>query len=194
MKGLRVLHKPEAIARRVTALGRQISRDFRGQTLDVVGLLDSGFLFMADLVRAIQLPVRTHFIRAEIQDIIDPDTGKERQEIFYSPEIEAEGKNILLVKGLLGSGIPTDFLLRRIALHRPRVIKTAVLIDKPEERKISVEPDYWAFRVASNNIVMGYGLSQAGLQGNLPYLGLWARGRSGGPARKRQRQTKRRKK
>ena len=174
MKPLKVLFKPEAIARRVRELGRQISRDFRGQTVDVVGLIDNGHIFMADIIRSMEVPTRCHFIRTETRDVTDPNTGKERKEIFYTPEIEAEDKNILLVDGVLQSGITTDFLLRRIYLHRPRTVKTVVCIDKPGERKVFLEPDYWAFRLASNSVVVGYGLAWDGLHGNLPYLGTWA--------------------
>lgn len=170
MPALKVLYKPEVIARRVRELGRQISRDFQGQTLDVVGLVDNGFVFMADLVRALDVPVRYNFIRTETRDVTDPNTGRERKEIFYTPEIEAEGRAILLVDGVLQSGITTDFLLRRIGLHQPRVVKTAVCVDKPFERKVLLEPDYFAFRLASNQVVIGYGLSWDGLHGNLPYL------------------------
>lgn len=194
MKGLKVLYKPDAIARRVREIGRQISKDFAGKTLDVVGLLDNGFVFMADLVRAIEVPVRTHFIRTEARDVIDPDTGKERREIFYTPEIEAENRNILLVDGVLQSGITTDFLLRRIGLHRPWVVKTAVCVDKPIDRKVLLEPDYYAFRIASNDIVIGYGLSWDGLHSNLPYLGTWVRREKAGAAGRGRRPAKGRRK
>ena len=194
MKGLKILYKPDAIARRVRELGRQISQDFAGKTLDVVGLLDNGFVFMADLVRAIEVPVRTHFIRTESRDVIDPATGKERREIFYTPEIEAENRNILLVDGVLQSGITTDFLLRRIGLHHPWVVKTAVCVDKPADRKVLLEPDYYAFRIASNDIVIGYGLAWDGLHSNLPYLGTWVRSEKAGAARRGQRPAKVRRK
>jgi len=183
VKPLKVLFKPEAIARRVRELGRQISRDFRGQTVDVVGLIDNGHIFMADIIRSMEVPTRCHFIRTETRDVTDPNTGKERKEIFYTPEIEAEDKNILLVDGVLQSGITTDFLLRRIYLHRPRTVKTVVCIDKPGERKVFLEPDYWAFRLASNSVVVGYGLAWDGLHGNLPYLGTWASAPSAAPAK-----------
>ena len=193
MPALKVLYKPEVIARRVRELGRQISRDFRGQTLDVVGLVDNGFVFMADLVRALDVPVRYHFIRTETRDVTDPNTGRERKEIFYTPEIEAEGRTILLVDGVLQSGITTDFLLRRIGLHQPRVVKTAVCVDKPFERKVLLEPDYFAFRLASNQVVIGYGLSWDGLHGNLPYLGTFKPGPAAGKAPARPARTRRKK-
>ncbi|NIP14422.1 MAG: hypoxanthine phosphoribosyltransferase [Gemmatimonadetes bacterium] len=171
MREVKVLYKSDAIARRVRELGRQITRDFRGQTLDVVGRLDSGFVFMADLVRAVDLPMRYHFVRAETLNLTDPSTGKERREIFYSPEVDARGKNVLLVDGVLQSGVTADFVLRRLGLYQPRALKTAVLLDKPADRRLSLEPDYAAFRLASNRVVVGYGLAWDGLHGNLPYLG-----------------------
>jgi len=170
VKDLEVLYKPDVIARRVSELGREISRDFRGQTVDVVTVLDNAFVFAADLVRTLEVPVRIHFMRTEMQDVVDPNTGKDRKEIFFTPEVEAEGCNILLVEGVVHSGVTLDFLLRRISLHRPRVVKTVVCVDKPEERKVLLEPDYVAFSLASNQVVVGYGLAWNGLHGNLPYL------------------------
>jgi hypoxanthine phosphoribosyltransferase len=158
------------ISRRVRQLGRQVSRDYRGKTLDLVAVLDNGYMFMADLVRSLDVPVRTHFIRTEVRDIVDPNTGKPRQEIFYTPEVEAEGKHILLVDGLVQTGITHDFLLRRISLRNPRSVKTAVLIDKIVDRHVLLEPDYVAFQMASNEVVIGYGLAWNGLNGNLPFV------------------------
>lgn len=178
MKELTVLYKAEDIARRVREVGRQISEDFRGETLHVVGVLDNAYVFMADLVRALNLPVRTHFIRAEMHDIVDPNTGKDRKEISFAPEVEASEGNVLVVEGVLQSGITTDFLLRRIGLHNPRVVKTAVCVDKPAERRVFLEPDYALFRLASNEMVVGYGLAWNGLHSNLPFIGAVGRGES----------------
>lgn len=172
---LKVLYQAEDIARRVREVGRQISEDFEGETLDVVAVLDNAYVFMADLVRALEVPVRTHFIRAEMEDIVDPNTGKPRKEISFTPEVEASDGNVLVVEGVLQSGITTDFLLRRIGLHNPRVVKTAVCIDKPRERRVFLEPDYALFKLASNEMVVGYGLAWDGLHSNLPYIGAVAR-------------------
>ena len=171
----KVLVSPAAIARRVRQLGRQISRDYAGQKLDVVALLENGYIFVADLVRALTVPVHTHFIRADVRDIQDPATGKPRKEIFYTPDLDAEGRNILVVDGVFQSGITTDFFLRRISLHNPRSVRTAVFVDKPADRKVLLEPDYYAFRITSNDMVVGYGLSWDGQNGNLPYLASWGR-------------------
>ena len=188
MTGLRVLYKPDVIARRVRQLGRDISRDFRGKTLDVVGVLDNGYVFVADLVRALDIPVRIHFIRTEMRDIIDPGTGKPRQEIFYSPEIRGEGRRILVVDGVVRTGVTHDFLLRRMGLGQPKEVKLAVLIDKVAERRVLLEPDYIGFKVASNEVVIGYGLSLDGTNGHLPYLAKMTRsGGRGAKTKKRKR-------
>ncbi len=171
MKGLKTLYSSEVISRRVRQLGREISRDYRGKTIDLVVVLDNGYVFVADLARSLDVPVRTHFIRTEIRDIVDPNTGKPREEIFYTPEVEAEGKHILMVDGLVQTGITHDFLLRRISLRNPRSVKTAVLVDKIADRHVLLEPDYVGFRLASNEVVIGYGLAWNGLNGNLPYVG-----------------------
>lgn len=166
---LKPFYTATRIARRVRELGKQISRDYRGEPIDLVGILDNSFVFMADLVRALNAPVRCHFIRAEAHDFRDP-AGYERKEIFYTPEFDAAGKNVLLVDGVLQSGVTIDFLLKRIGLSRPKSVKTVVLVDKPLERKVPLEPDYFGFRVASKEVVVGYGLAWDGLYRNLPYV------------------------
>jgi hypoxanthine phosphoribosyltransferase len=176
----RPLYKPDQIARRMRELGRQISRDYRDQPVDLVCILDNAFMFVADLVRHIQSPVRCHFVRAESRDVRDP-LGYERKEIFYTPEINATGKHILLAEGVLQSGITIEFLIKRIGLSGPRSIKTVVLVDKPAERKVALEPDYYGFRVASNEVVVGYGLAWDGFYRNLPYIAVPAGGRVARP-------------
>lgn len=165
----RPLYKSAQIARRVRELGKEISRDYRGEPVDLVAILDNAFVFVADLARHIDTPVRCHFIRAEARDVRD-GAGYERKEIFYTPEIDATGRNILLVDGVLQSGITLDFLIKRIGLSRPKSVKTVVLVDKPAERKVSLEPDYFGFRLTSNPVVVGYGLAWDGFYRNLPYV------------------------
>ena len=190
MKSLKKLYSPEVILRRVRQLAREISRDYRGKTVDLVAVLDNGYMFVADLVRTLDVPVRTHFIRTEVRDIVDPNLGKPRQEIFYTPEVDAEAKHILLVDGLVRTGITHDFLLRRISLRNPRSVKTAVLVDKVAERHVLLEPDYVGFRLASNDMVVGYGLALNGLDGNLPYVGKLNRSSSGSSAASRRKKRK----
>jgi hypoxanthine phosphoribosyltransferase len=189
---LKTLYSAGQVARRVRELGRKITRDYRGEPLELVGVLENSFIFLADLARAIHSPVRCHFIRSETRDIRDP-AGYERKEIFYTPEFSAAGKHVLLVDGVLTSGVTMDFLLKRVGLSQPKSLKTAVLIDKPGDRKLSLQPDYFGFRMASNKIVVGYGLGMDGFYRNLPYIGTPAPARSRTAARKPVRRSKRRK-
>lgn len=190
MTEFKPLYKAEQIARRVRELGKQVSRDAGAEPLDVVCILDNGFVFCADLIRQLTVPVRCHFVRVEVRDTVDL-AGHERKEIFYTPEIAANGKHVLLVDGVLHSGVVMDFLVKRIGLSSPKSIKTAVLVDKPAERRVPLEPDYVGFRLASNQMVVGYGLARDGLYRNLPYVGVAAgAGKGGGRARAQRRQRK----
>jgi len=95
-----------------------------------------------------------------------------------------------VVDGLVQTGITHDFLLRRISLRNPRSVKTAVLIDKVVDRRVLLEPDYVGFRLASNDMVVGYGLALNGLDGNLPYVGKLNRSSSGSSAASRRKKRK----
>jgi hypoxanthine phosphoribosyltransferase len=97
--------------------------------------------------------------------------GYERKEIFFSPEPVLRERNILLVDAVLHSGVTLDFWAKRLLDSRPKSLRTAVLIDKPKDRKVDFQPDYYCFRSASNYLV-GYGLPERrGMYRNLPFVG-----------------------
>jgi hypoxanthine phosphoribosyltransferase len=150
-------YSPARIAARVKALGREISRAYGGKRLDIVITLDRGFVFGADLVREITAPSACHFLREQIRDI-DRD-GKAHREIAFGQLPDLKGRDVLLVDGVLESGVAQEFLLRRVGETQPRSLRLAVLLDKPEQRRVSLEPDYFAFRTASNGLWVGYGLA-----------------------------------
>ena len=145
------------IERRVAALGREISRAYAGRRVDVVITLDRGFVFGADLIRQIDAPVVCHFLRADVRDV--RDAGRERREVAFGVEPKLEARDVLLVDAILESGVTQEFLLKRLGESRPRSLRLAVLLDKPEQRKVELEPDYFGFRSASNGLWVGYGLS-----------------------------------
>ncbi len=150
-------------------MGREISRDYRGRTVDLVAIMDNSFVFTADLVRHIKCPLVCHFVRAEIRDV--NVGGYERKEIFFSPEPVLRDRDVVLVDAVLHSGVTLDFWAKRLLDSRPRSLRTAVLIDKPQERKVDFRPDYACFQTASNYLV-GYGLPERrGLYRNLAYVG-----------------------
>ncbi len=147
------------IATRVAALGREISRECQARRLDVVVTLDRGFIFAADLVRQIKAPTVCHFVREDVRDV--EHGGHARREVFFGAQPELSGRDVLVVDAVLESGVTQDFLLRRLGESRPRSIRLAVLLDKPESRRVALEPDYFGFRTASKQVWVGYGLAAA---------------------------------
>ena len=174
---MKVAFSRQRLAKRVGQMGRSISQDYAGRTLDVVVVLEDSFLFAADLIRQISRPVVCHFVRAELRDV--RMGGYFRREVFFSAPPELRGRHVLVVDALISTGVTQDFLLKRLEEGRPRSLRLAVLIDKREARKVNLEPAYTGFSGASNYWV-GYGLSgRRGLYRNLPYVGLMGRGKRG---------------
>jgi hypoxanthine phosphoribosyltransferase len=167
------------IRNRVRALGREISREYRGRRLDVVVTMDRGFVFAADLIRAIDVRVALHFLREDVRDV--DLAGKPRREVFFANRAAMtsdgkerpawKGRDVLLVDAVIDSGITQDFLLRRIGEGKPRSLRLAVLLDKTSKRRVALEPDYFGFRTASNLLWSGYGLARTdGTGGNGKHL------------------------
>jgi hypoxanthine phosphoribosyltransferase len=147
------------IASRVADLGREISRAYKGRRLDVVVTLDRGFVFAADLIRALNGTIVCHFVHEDVRDI--DDKGRARREVFFGKRPDLKGRDVLLVDAVLESGVPQDFLLRRLGESAPRSLRLAVLLDKPEKRRVDLESDYFGFRTASKEVWVGYGLAAA---------------------------------
>ena len=164
---LKILVDEKAIRKRIRELARQINRDYAGKTLHAVGILEDGFVFMADLVRALTVPVVCCFVRSQVRD---SDSGRvAMREVRYIPPVDAAGKDVLLVEGILQSGITLDHLRRTLLAQQPASLRTATLIDKREDRKIDVPVDYVGFQLSGPSLV-GYGLGYEGQFRNLPFL------------------------
>ena len=160
----RVLLSAEQIRKRVQEMARQISRDFDGKTIHAVGVMENGFIFMADLVRELSAPVVCQFVKAEFDDS-NPSTT----EIFFSPEIDVKGQHVLLVEALVQSGVTSEFLLRNLVGRGAASVKLAVLLDKQSARRVSLQPDYFGF-LMNESFVVGYGLGERHFGRNLPYI------------------------
>jgi hypoxanthine phosphoribosyltransferase len=171
---MKVAFSRQRLATRVGQMGRAISRDYAGRTVDVVVVLENSFLFAADLVREISRPVSCHFVRSEMRDV--RLSGHEFREVFFSAAPALRGRDVLVVDAVLNTGVTQDFLLKRLEEGRPRSLRLAVLFDKAASRKVNVKAEYTGFAAASKEWV-GYGLSgESGLYRNLPYVA--ARGSS----------------
>jgi hypoxanthine phosphoribosyltransferase len=160
----RILLSAEQIKKRVQEMARQISNDFRGRTLYVVGVMENGFIFMADLVRELDLNVVCLFVRAESKEANSTTT-----EIFFSPELDVQGQHVLLVEVLVQSGLTSEFLIRNLAGRGAASVKLAVLLDKQSARRVSLQPDYFGF-LMNESFVVGYGLGDQHFGRNLPYI------------------------
>ena len=160
----RVLLSAEQIRKRVQEMARQISSDFRGKTIHVVGVMENGFILMADLVRELDQNVVCQFVKAEFNDA-DPSTT----EIFFSPEIDVKGQHVLLVEALVQSGVTSEFLIRNLMGRGAASVKLAVLLDKQSARRVSLQPDYFGF-LMNESFVVGYGLGDRHFGRNLPYI------------------------
>ena len=173
------------IAARVAVLGKEISQAYQGRRLDVVVTLDRGFVFAADLIRELDGTVVCHFVREDVRDIDDGGSG--RREVFFGQQPELKGRDVLLVDAVLESGVTQEFLLRRLGESSPRSLRLAVLLDKPEKRRVDLESDYFGFRTASKEVLVGYGLAAPNGTGrNLRQLSSGANASSGKrPSRKK---------
>jgi hypoxanthine phosphoribosyltransferase len=178
---MKVAFTRQRLATRVGQLGRAISKDYAGRTVDVVVVLENSFLFAADLVREISRPVSCHFVRSEMRDV--RFGGQDYREIFFSTAPALRGRDVLVVDAVLNTGVTQDFLLKRLEEGRPRTLRLAVLFDKPASRKVNLKAEYTGFAAASKEWV-GYGLSgEGGLFRNLPYVASSVL-RAGGRARR----------
>lgn len=179
-----VLFTPEQIARRVDELGAEITREFAGKELCVVGLMKSCLVFMADVIRRVDLDMTCHFLRAS--SFREEGEGAVRTDIVYSTEIPYEGRHILLLDDIVDTGITLNFLLDHIRERAPRSLKVCTLIDKPGVRKIDVHPDWAAFTLdpAPEGFIVGYGLDFLERYRGLPYIGTITRPQPPAEARK----------
>ncbi len=159
-----ILKREEEIRDRVAELGGQISRDYAGRELCVLGVLQGAFVFMSDLVRRISLPVRCGFVEIHVSRRSDLMI-----EIAFTSMIDVTDRDLLLVEDILDTGITMAYLSQQLALRRPRTLRVCTLLDKPQRRKIDMVPDYFGFH-APDRFVVGYGLDYEGRYQNLPYL------------------------
>ena len=164
---IKPLLSEEEVRRKVKDLGAEISKDYRDRTVHVVGVLEDSFVFMADLVRAITSPVRCHFLKVTVRDV-DKKNGGIR-EVFFTTKIDISGKDILLVEGILQTGVTLEYLIQQISRKNPKSLRSAVLVNKKSAHKVDIPTDYVAFEVEEKFLV-GYGLGHKDQYRQLPYL------------------------
>lgn len=165
---LRSVIPAEQIQKRVREMAQQISDDYRGQTLHVLAVLENGFMFVADLVRSLEVPLICEFIKPAYRR----ETGQrgETLEIFFSHEPDIRGHHVLVVEGLVHSGVTTEFLMMDLRAQGAASVKLATLLDRQSARRVQLQPDYFGFLV-DDAFLVGYGLGSAQQTArNLSYL------------------------
>lgn len=146
------------IQKKVSYLARQLSRDYAGKDVLLVGVLKGAFIFMADLARRMTIPVKMDFVRLASYGVATRSSGKIR--FTKDLEMPVRGKDVLVVEDIIDTGISLHSLYRRLRARSPKSLKVIALLDKPKRRKVSFHPDYLGFSI-DDHFVVGYGLDCA---------------------------------
>ena len=157
----------EQMRARIREMGKQISADYMGKELVLVGVLKGAYAFYADLARAIRIPIRVDFIIVTSYGSKARTSGKVKLMTELTEEIK--GKDVLLVEDIVDSGLTVQYLMKTLSKKKPRSIKVCTLLSKPERRQVQVQIDYEGFKIP-NKYVVGYGLEYQQKYRNLPYL------------------------
>jgi hypoxanthine phosphoribosyltransferase len=166
---LRQVITAEQIQRRIKELARHISNDYRGQTVQVLAVLENAFIFVADLVRALDVPVVCQFIKPKYTRQAKQSRA-DVMEILFSHEPDIRGQHILLVEGLVHSGVTTEFLMSDLRSRGAASVKLVTLLDRQSARRVALQPDYFGFLV-DDAFLVGYGLGALEQTNrNLPYV------------------------
>jgi hypoxanthine phosphoribosyltransferase len=164
---LQVIVSKEEIAARVGTLAEEIRTAYGDQDLTIVGLLEDSFIFLADLVRAIDAPLKCCFLKASVH------TTGGHMDIVYTTEFDPHGTNILLVGGVLDTGVTLDYIERQLTARGAKSVKACVLVDKPTFRTTDLTPEFIGFERTEERVI-GYGLGLGNAYRYLPHLAVLA--------------------
>ncbi|WP_378955345.1 hypoxanthine phosphoribosyltransferase [Pelosinus sp. sgz500959] len=164
-----VLLSAEELAKRIEEIGAEITEDYAGKEILMIGVLRGAVLFMADLARAIKVPVAIDFMAVSSYGSGTSSSGVVR--ILKDLDEDVAGKHVLVVEDIIDSGLTLNYLLDNLKSRKPASIKLCTLLNKPERRKVQVNIDYNGFDVP-DYFVVGYGLDYAEKYRNLPFIGI----------------------
>jgi hypoxanthine phosphoribosyltransferase len=166
---LEVLFSEEQLDKRVSEIAAEINRDYAGKNLILVSVLRGSFVFMADLVRKIELPCLIDFM--SVSSYGKGSTSSGQVQITKDLSEDISGMDVIVVEDILDSGNTLSYLLRLLEQRHPASIRLCTLLDKPERRVKPVEVHYSGFTIP-DAFVVGYGLDYAEKYRNLPYIGI----------------------
>jgi hypoxanthine phosphoribosyltransferase len=162
-----VLVSAEDLQRRVVELGEEISRDYAGRPLLLVGVLKGAVFFLSDLMRYIDVPVEVDFMAVASYGSATDSSGVVR--ILKDLDAAIEGRDVLIVEDIVDSGLTLQYLLRNLGSRNPASLEVCALLTKPERRKVDLPTRYVGFEIP-DRFVVGYGLDYAERYRNLPYV------------------------
>src|ERR1700732_2026191 len=152
---LKVLIRRSAIQKRVRQVAHQITKDFRGERVHLIGVLRGACIFLSDLVRELGLDTSIDFIAVSSYGKGKQSSGQVR--LLKDLDSSIQGLNVILVEDILDTGLTLSYLLRVLQQRKPKVLRVAALLDKPSRRLKEVQGDYVGFTIP-NEFVVGYGL------------------------------------
>lgn len=153
-----ILYTAEEIKVKVSELGAAISQDYAGESLLVIGILKGAFVFMADLIRQINIPLQLDFMEVSSYGISTNSSGEVR--IMKDLDSSIEGKNVLIVEDIVDTGLTLTYISEILKKRGPKSVKIACLLDKPSRRKSPTYPSYVGFSIP-DEFVVGFGLDYA---------------------------------
>jgi hypoxanthine phosphoribosyltransferase len=162
-KSLRVVRSREEIQQRIHQLAGEIRDGAPPGELTVVGILDDAFVFLADLIRALDVQLNCCFMK------VTRHRHGGQSEVMFTSEFDPRGRDILLVGGVVSTGVTLDYISEHLATRGVKSLRTCVLVDRPGERRVDVKPDFAAFQM-DDGFVFGYGLGIQNQYRQLPYL------------------------
>ena len=166
---LRVLLSEDEIREKVRELGGKITADYKNSNLMLVTVLKGAVVFLADLMRQIDVPAEIDFMVVSSYGSGDKSSGVVK--IVKDLDVPLAGKDILIVEDILDSGLTLSYIKELLESRGPRSIRIATLLDKPSRRKVDLQADYIGFSVP-DEFVIGYGLDYDEKYRNLPYIGI----------------------
>ena len=169
-----ILVQPDDLRRKVADLGAQISVDYDGRDLLLVGVLKGAVFFLSDLMREITVPCEVDFMAVASYGSATSTSGVVR--ILKDLDASIEGRNVLIVEDIVDSGLTLQYLLRNLRARGPASVEVCALLTKPERRKIELEARYVGFEIP-DKFAIGYGLDHGERYRNLPYVAALEEGR-----------------
>lgn len=164
---LEILITAEQIAARVQQLGKEISADYEGKTVHLVCVLKGAYTFLADLARAMEVPVTLDFLA--VSSYGKGQTSSGEVQLTKDLDVSLQGRDVIVVEDIADTGLTLNYLLTMLRSRQPASLKVAALLSKPSRREVDVPVDYVGFEIP-DRFVVGYGLDDDQKYRELPYV------------------------